>query len=91
MNYPAWVNDPALSEEEKRRNRIKFLIRHAALHHNETGSLPPLAVAIGYQDEAFYQAMRRGYVTPGMACSLEAVLGRAIITKEQLCPETFPA
>jgi hypothetical protein len=91
MNYSKWVTDPELSEEERMKNRIKYLIRYAALQHNDSGSLPALAVAIGYSEESLYQAMRRGSVTPGMACALEAVLGQGIITKEQLCPETFPA
>jgi hypothetical protein len=34
-------------------------------------------------------ALRRGWLTSGMACAIESAVGRDVVTKEQLCPHKF--
>lgn len=81
MNYPAWAGDDS--------GRVTYLLRLAALQHNQEASIPALAKDCGLTPESFYMAARRGSVTPGMAAAIVDVIGRGVVTKEMLCPEKF--
>jgi hypothetical protein len=76
MKFPPWAIDNSA--------RIEYLLRTAAAHHNREASIPTLATACGFSAAAFTQAISRGYVSPGMAASIELAVRCDLITKDLL-------
>lgn len=90
MEYPQWAISPLIPEQDQSALKISYLIRRAALHHNKSASIPQMAFALGVAPDTLYASMR-GNVTPLLAQSIENLVGRAVVTREDLCPEKFAA
>ena len=69
--------------------RLAFLLRLAALYHNERGSLGALSIAIGLSEPALQMACKRGQVAPGHAVEIEKLLGRKLFPRELFRPDLF--
>lgn len=83
---PAWLNDVAMPDQANRR----FILRLAALYHNEKGSLQELSRALDYSDNALHQAaVQNQGVTPECAIRLEGLLGRELFPRELFRPDIF--
>lgn len=89
MEYPSWVNAPGLTDAEIESNRLNFMIKLAALHHNKRASVRTMANAAGTSREALFAAVTRGFLTTGTACAIESVVGKHIAPKHLLCPAKF--
>ena len=82
MKFPPWATDNSA--------RIEYLLRTAAAHHNREASIPTMASACGFSAAAFTQAISRGYVSPGMAASIELAVRCDSITRDiLLSPEKY--
>ncbi len=86
MDLPNWVSDPRNSEYERDRLRMTYLLKLAAIRHNPRASLTVLADAMGVTRQVFYTAMHEGKTTPAVAASLENLIGRDVLRREDLCP-----
>lgn len=74
-------------DEKQKADRVAHLerlIRTAALTIHKKGSLPVLAKKAGYTHAALTGAIRRGYLTPGMAAAIECAVGKDVLAKELL-------
>lgn len=89
MKFPSWVNTPGLTYKEVRTNELSFLLKNAALHHNSTGTLEPLADDIGFTRQAIYKAISNGFMSAGMACAIETAVGSEVAPRHLLCPEKY--
>lgn len=49
MDYPKWVNEPGLPDEERTRRRITYVLKKAALRVDPRGSVTRLAEAAGLE------------------------------------------
>lgn len=87
MNYPHWVTHSHLTPQDRESRRIAYLFRLAALNHNPEGSLPGLAVALGVSRETLYGSIREGRVTNLLATAIEHLVGRSVVSREDLCAE----
>lgn len=84
--------DTALTPDWARENdatRLCFLVRLAALFHNEQGSVTQLSEAIGLTKPALHVAMKRGQIAPGHAVAIEDLLGRPLFPRELFRPDLF--
>ena len=72
-----------------RSDELRQMLGVAAFKVDPAGSLRVLAAKAGLTEYAIYAAIKRGRITPGMACALEIAVGRDVLTKEQLCPEKY--
>jgi len=89
MEYPHWVTNPKILSDNFNSKRLSFLVQKAALHHNPRGSVQVLSDAMGMYRTAIYAAIAKGEMTPSMACTIEAIVGKDVVSKEDLCPEKF--
>lgn len=74
---------------ENDQARLCFLIRLAALFHNENGSLTQLSEAIGLTKPALHVALKRGQIAPVHAVAIETLLGRPLFPRELFRPDLF--
>lgn len=79
---PDWARD-------NDQTRLCFLIRLAALFHNENASLTQLSEAIGLSKPALHAALKRGQIAPGHAVAIETLLGRQLFPRELFRPDLF--
>ena len=84
-------NNPVFNEDErlKESKRLNFVVRKAALHIDVQGRLNTLTDKAGISYDGLILALRRGWFTAPMACSIEAAVGREVVTKEELCPHKY--
>lgn len=88
MQYPQWATRPG-TKKQRASMKLKFLIRFAALHHNEQGSVRALARDMGISEMGLVKAAQRGYLTSGMAALLEDVVGADVLSREYLTAESL--
>lgn len=81
MNLPDWVDSP--SEE------LRYHMRRAALFHNPSGSLERLSIACGYSAPMASRLLVTGRCTRKFALAVEALVGRDVVSREQLAPHEF--
>jgi hypothetical protein len=90
MRIPDWVTDPRQSPEQRRKNLVFFHVRRACLQHNPACSLEQLSKACGFSAGALSASLsRRDGISRRMALAIEALVGRDIVTREQLAPDAF--
>lgn len=74
---------------ESNGERIRLMVRTAALHFVKDGALDKFAKLLGFQYQIFYIAIKQGYMNPAKARQIEEMVGRDLIQKEILCPSVF--
>lgn len=74
MKFPEWVDAPARDSADKRRKRLVFLFRQAALRVDESAYITRLSEACGLDRTALHQVIRRLRITHEMKTKLSAVL-----------------
>lgn len=85
MRFPPWVREAAkASQKESRRARLRFLIQHAAMHHNEGASVAMLADGAGVDRTLIYRYINRGAFPTSTALKLEGAVGRFVLQHEWL-------
>lgn len=77
----------ALPEEERERERVRFLIRSAAMKYSPVGGMKKLSIAIGLHPNTLQQAYT---ITGPIAISLEQVLDDPDFTRQIFAPTIFP-
>jgi hypothetical protein len=85
---PAWVSSHQTPETVDRA-KLCFIMRLAALYHNDKGSVGRLALACGLAESTFHQAMKRGEIAPGHAVEIERLVGRPLFPRELFRPDLF--
>jgi hypothetical protein len=86
---PSWVTANETPESVDHA-KLCFLLRLAALYHNEKGSLGQLSVAIGLTDPALSMLMKRGQkIAPDHAVKIERLIGRELFPRELFRPDLF--
>lgn len=88
MSTPSTVATPSWALDDTQA-RMCFLIRLAALYHNDTGSLTQLSEAIGLSKPALHVACKRGQIAPEHAVAIEKLIGRALFPRELFRPDLF--
>ena len=86
---PAWLED--VPQEDRMCARTRFLLRLAALYASEGGGLGELSCLIGYESKHSLSVIisRRRTVSPEQAAAIETVVGREIVSREDLRPDVF--
>lgn len=85
---PAWVMAHQTPESVDRA-KLSFLVRLAALYHNDKGSVGQLSLAIGLSEPALSMSLKRGQIAPGHAVEIERVVGRSLFPRELFRPDLF--
>lgn len=88
LPVPAWVLHVDTPDQADRR-RLCYLIRLAALFHNETGSVTDLGLACGFSNSVLHMAMKRGQITGEVAVAIENTIGRELFPREMFRPDLF--
>lgn len=86
MTLPSWASDPALSQEDRARAKMRFYVLLAALYDNDQASISDLARSISVSATTLYNGIEAGEFQPGTAALIEATAGRDVIRREDLCP-----
>lgn len=85
MRFPPWAREAAkVSQKASRRARLRFLIQHAAMHHNEGASVAMLADGAGIDRTIIYRYINRGAFPTTTALKLENTVGRFVLHHEWL-------
>ncbi len=87
LPLPAWIS--ALPEADRAQQKLRYLIRAAALYHTENGSVAALSYACGWGKNTLHMIHQRGQMTTDAALKIEAVVGRDVLPRELLLPEIF--
>lgn len=77
--YPSWVTNA----ENQQSAKLKFIIRRAALMHNDESSISLLADDLGVTTQAFYATIERGYFTKQLLCSMRNLLGSEVVPDDE--------
>ncbi len=85
---PAWVMAHQTPESVD-RSKLCFLIRLAALYHNDRASVGQLSIACGLAESTLHQALKRGEIAPGHAVEIERIVGRPLFPRELFRPDLF--
>lgn len=85
---PAWVGEHQ-SPESVDRAKLCFLIRLAALYHNNKASVGQLSLACGLAESTLHQALKRGEIAGEIAVSIENAIGRSLFPRELFRPDLF--
>lgn len=85
MYYPAWVQTGDVA-----KNKVRFLIKLAGVHHNSRGSLKELAEDLGVHYYTLQTSHQRGWISREVALLLEGYFGAETFPRYELCPESFP-
>lgn len=74
MKYPEWANRPTSSQVERRRKRLTFLFRKAALRVDESAHITALSLRAGLDRSALHQSIQRLRMTAATRQKLSAIL-----------------
>lgn len=85
---PVWVSSSPPGESLDKA-KLCFIIRLAALYHNDKGSVGQLALACGLAESTLHQALKRGEIAPGHAVAIETATGRSLFPRELFRPDLF--
>lgn len=69
--------------------KLRFLIRLAALYHNERASLGLLSIAIGKSEPSLAMVCKRGEISAETAIAIENAIGRSLFPREMFRPDLF--
>lgn len=79
MNFPDWADCPKAEAGERRRKRLTFLLKKAALRFDERARVSRLAEVCGLDASTLHQSVRRLKITPATRQKLSEIL-----TEEEL-------
>jgi hypothetical protein len=85
--FPAWVEGPPrqpVNDEERARNRLRYLVLWASLQCTSAGSIASLADHCGIQRTQIHEALREGKFSAKMAADIERKCGRKVVRREWL-------
>ncbi|SFD51928.1 hypothetical protein SAMN05216577_12816 [Pseudomonas citronellolis] len=83
MQLPIWINDPTLSDEEKRQRLLGFRVRMAALYHNPKGAVNELSMAVGLHAKQLYIEIERGQMSRRTELAIRGLVGPEAFPEEQ--------
>jgi hypothetical protein len=92
FNYPRWIHDLCPSEKIQREEKLKFLIKLAALYATPDGTIGALCKLLGKNKQAFAPQFRGFNNQPlniNLAIEIEKVVGADNISRKDLCPHIF--
>ena len=75
MTAPNWVNDPSLSEEDRKKLLLSYHLRAAALQHNKNGSVKKLSIAAGFSGDYLALSILRGKLAKKAELAVRMVAG----------------
>lgn len=86
---PRWID--SLSAPHKDHAKQRFLLRMAALHASESGTLAALTEALGRSKNALTRHVCADPepVSVELAIEIESLVGRAVLPREALRPDIF--
>lgn len=85
---PAWAAEQKTPDGDNPAF-LGFIVRLAALYHNERGSLSTLSNAIGLSEPALHVALKRGRLSVESAIAIEEQVGREHFPRELFRPDLF--
>jgi hypothetical protein len=91
FKFPAWIDE--FPEEERQRERSRFILRLVALHASREGTLGGLTPFIGLSKYSIYSMLSVGSFDKGLPVNVvkgvEALIGFGAIPREILNPEIY--
>lgn len=91
MTFPLPHYLDGLAEDQLEPARVRFLIRLAALYHNESGVVSQLSQAIGMHERSLHSLIGLNHlkITPDTAVKIEKAVGRDRMPRELFRPDIF--
>jgi hypothetical protein len=89
--YPAWIRGKKAGDAQ-RAEVLRFLIKYAAIHATPDGSIKGLCAALGRGKWGLFTHMRQEdpiKLDAQTAIDIEKLIGRDLITREELAPHIF--
>lgn len=86
MKFPLPKRIELLPEGERERATARFLVRLAALYHNDTGALRNLSVALGMHEKSLANCPT---IQGPTAIAMEDVIGDPAIDRKTFRPDLF--
>ena len=83
VRFPPWV-DAQPNDDERASARLRYLVNRAALEATGKQSVRALAEKIEMDHSSISNAIRRGYMSEGMAMAIEQSVGRAVLKANYL-------
>lgn len=74
MNFPDWADCPNAEVGERRRKRLTFLLKKAALRFDEKARISRLAEKCGMDASTLHQSVRRLKITAATRAKLSLIL-----------------
>lgn len=84
MRFPAWVEGPRMTKAQRATARLRFIIKHLALHHTGRSSMRALATKVGLDHSTLAMYCRQGSFSTTAADKIVAALGVKAIRKTDL-------
>lgn len=84
MQFPDWVDDPKLTENERASNRLRFMIANAGTKLTGRGTLRAVAKLANLDHSTLAYAIKRGRCSAEVALKLEEAAGRNHLRHEDL-------
>lgn len=85
---PQWLGE-ITDEDERKRARIHFHLRLAALYCSQEGGLNSLAMSAGYQPGSIKAHRDRALPGHRLAKAIESAVGREHFPRELFAPDIF--
>ena len=83
VRFPHWVDDVS-TDQERASARLRYLVNRAAIEATGKQSVRALAEKIEMDHSSISNAIRRGYMSEGMAQAIEQSVGRAVLKANYL-------
>lgn len=81
MKLPPWVTDPELTDQERTKREMRYLLGLAAAFHNQHASLVQLSKAAGYAGEHITNCINRGQLPKKVSLAVEALVGHDVFCR----------
>lgn len=76
MKFPLWVDDPKLTDTERKVARLRYMIESTATKISPQGSIRELAARCDIDRTTIYYAVRKGRITERLATKLQDGAGK---------------
>lgn len=86
MQFPLPLRIQRLPEPEKERATARFLVRLAALYHNDAGALKNLSLALGMHEKSLANCPA---IQGPTAIAMEDIIGDPSIDRKTFRPDLF--
>lgn len=84
MQFPDWVDDPKLTDNERASNRLRYMIAYAGTKLTGRGTLRAVAKLAKLDHSTLAYAIKRGQCSAAVALQLEEAAGRDLLRHEFL-------